>query len=75
MLHFETTHTTSDLTHFHGQQILGIKVILAIKPELREKHQTPALALAPADKKRKMSGQTPASGTPAHRCSVKYDKI
>ena len=36
MLHFETTDTTSDLTHF--QQIQRIKVILTVEPELREKH-------------------------------------
>ncbi len=36
MLHFETTDTTSDLTHF--QQIQTIKVILTVEPVLREKH-------------------------------------
>ena len=36
MLCFETTDTTSDLTHF--QQIQRIKVILTLEPELREKH-------------------------------------
>lgn len=60
MLHFETTDTTSGLTHF--QQIQRIKVILTLEPELRKTQQTPA----PADKKGRSSGRTPASGTPVH---------